>query len=386
MPKVTCLIPCLNEEKTLGGCIEEAFTAMKNHQLAGEVLVADNGSTDNSVEIAERLGARVIHVITRGYGSALIAGIENAKSDFIIMADADQTYEWTDINKFVDLLEQDFDLVMGNRFLGTIEKNAMPFLNKYLGNPILSLIGKILFKTKIGDFHCGIRAFKKSKLEQINLTSSGMEFASEIVIKATLANLKIAEIPTRLRIPPYERKPHLRPFRDGWRHLRLMLSYAPKYAIALPSALSLLIGFSVFSIVYFFGGEFFEIQLKEHSLLLSSALIFIGFQGIFSWLIAEYSLFNNQIKNSMAAFFALIQKSRTLEIFLLLGIAVFLLGSYLNIDAFNYWQSVNYGDLNSFELLSRIGPGFILMILGLQFIFSSFLFETIKTSNQRKNT
>lgn len=385
MKKITCLIPCLNEEKTIHGCVSEAMRFLELHKIDGEVLVADNGSTDNSIELAKSAGARVTHVSAKGYGSALLGGIDAANSEYILMADADQTYEWKDVNRFVELLDENYDLVMGNRFTGVIEKNAMPFLNRYVGNPVLSLIGKILFKTKVGDFHCGIRAFRKSKMQEINLTSSGMEFASEIVIKSTLANLKITEIPTRLRVPPYDRKPHLRPIRDGWRHLRLMLSYAPKYAIALPSFLSLFLGLSIFSVVYFLSGEIFQVQLKEHSLLISSALIFIGFQGIFSWLLAEYSLFNNNIKRSMENFFSKIEKSKTLEIFLFSGVLIFFLGLLLNINAFNYWQSLNYGDLENFELLSRIGPGFILMILGLQFTFSSFLLETIKTSNlQRK--
>lgn len=383
MKQITCLIPCLNEEKTIAGCVEEANHYLKKSNLNGEVLVADNGSKDQSIELAIKAGARVIEVQDKGYGSALLGGIAAANSEFILMADADQTYEWKDLSTFFELLDQGFDLVMGNRFSGEIEKNAMPFLNKYIGNPILSLIGKIFFKTKIGDFHCGLRGFRKSKMEQINLTASGMEFASEIVIKSSLAGLRITEIPTTLRVPPFDRKPHLRPFRDGWRHLRLMLAYAPKFALALPSFISLTFGLLVFSIVYFLEGNLFGIELKEHSLLVSSAFIFIGLQGLFSWFLAEYSLFNNKVKNSLSNFFTLVQKSRTLEILLLAGLIIFLFGLYLNINAFNYWQSLGYGDLATFELLTKIGPGFIFMVFGLQFIFSSFMLETIKTS-QRK--
>jgi glycosyltransferase involved in cell wall biosynthesis len=383
MNQITCLIPCLNEEKTIAGCVEEAIHYLKKSNLNGEVLVADNGSKDQSIKLAIKAGARVIEVQDKGYGSALLGGIAAANSEFILMADADQTYEWKDLSTFFELLDQGFDLVMGNRFSGEIEKNAMPFLNKYIGNPILSLIGKIFFKTKIGDFHCGLRGFRKSKMEQINLTASGMEFASEIVIKSSLASLRITEVPTRLRVPPFDRKPHLRPFRDGWRHLRLMFAYAPKFTLALPSFISLTFGLLVFSIVYFLEGNLFGIELKEHSLLVSSAFIFIGLQGLFSWFLAEYSLFNNKVKNSLSNFFTFIQKSRTLEILLLAGLIFFLLGLYLNINAFNYWQSLGYGDLATFELLTKIGPGFIFMIFGLQIIFSSFMLETIKTS-QRK--
>lgn len=383
MKQITCLIPCLNEEKTIATCVEEAFHYLRQADLDGEVLVADNGSTDRSIALASQAGARVINVAHKGYGNALLGGIDAAESDFIVMADADQTYEWKDLSTFYKFLDQGFDLVMGNRFSGNIEKNAMPVLNRYFGNPILSFIGKIFFDTKIKDFHCGLRGFKKSKMQALNLTSSGMEFASEIVIKSSLAQLKITEIPTTLRVPPFDRKPHLRPFRDGWRHLRLMLSYAPKFAIALPSILALVFGLFIFSVLYFNEGKLFAIKLKEHSLLVSSVFIFMGLQGVFSWFIAEYSLFNNKVKFSMNRFFSFVQKSKILEFFLLAGLITFFLGLYLNINAFNYWQSLAFGNLATFELLTKIGPGFILMVFGLQFIFSSFMLETIKTS-QRK--
>jgi glycosyltransferase involved in cell wall biosynthesis len=380
--QITCLIPCLNEEKTIGGCIDEAKKVLNLCSLDGEILVADNGSSDDSIQIAKKAGARVVHVNEKGYGSALRGGISAADSEFIVMADADQTYEWTDLKKFFDLLNQDFDLVMGNRFSGKIEKGAMPLLNKYLGNPLLSFIGKLFFKSKIGDFHCGLRGFKKSSILNLNLTSTGMEFASEIVIKASLAKLKITEIPTKLRIPPYERKPHLRPFRDGWRHLRLMLSYAPKFSIGIPSLLALFFGLFVLFLIYFFQGDIFNIQLREHSLLVSTVFTFIGLQGLFAWLVAEYSLYNNKIKKFSGKFFPYLQKAKTLEFFSLLGIALFGLGLFFSFSALSYWQSLNYGDLQTFELLTSLGPGFLFMIFGLQFILSSFLLESIKSSNK----
>ncbi len=382
MTQITCLIPCLNEEKTIGGCIDEAKKVLNLCSLDGEILVADNGSSDDSIQIAKKAGARVVHVNEKGYGSALRGGISAADSEFIVMADADQTYEWTDLKKFFDLLNQDFDLVMGNRFSGKIEKGAMPLLNKYLGNPLLSFIGKLFFKSKIGDFHCGLRGFKKSSILNLNLTSTGMEFASEIVIKASLAKLKITEIPTKLRIPPYERKPHLRPFRDGWRHLRLMLSYAPKFSIGIPSLLALFFGLFVLFLIYFFQGDIFNIQLREHSLLVSTVFTFIGVQGLFAWLVAEYSLYNNKIKKFSGKFFPYLQKAKTLEFFSLLGIALFGLGLFFSFSALSYWQSLNYGDLQTFELLTSLGPGFLFMIFGLQFILSSFLLESIKSSNK----
>ncbi len=382
MAQITCLIPCLNEEKTIGACINEAKEILTLHNLDGEVLVADNGSSDKSIQIAKNNGARVVHVAERGYGSALRGGIQEANSEFIVMADADQTYEWKDLDKFFNVLSQDFDLVMGNRFSGEIEKGAMPFLNKYIGNPLLSFIGKLFFKSKIGDFHCGLRGFKKSSILNLNLTSTGMEFASEIVIKASLAKLSITEIPTRLRTPPYERTPHLRPFRDGWRHLRLMLSYAPKFSIGIPSLLALFFGLSALFLIYFFQGDIFDIQLREHSLLVAIVFTFIGVQGLFAWLVAEFSLYNNKIKMFSGKFFPYLQKAKTLEFFSLLGVTLFGLGLFFSFSALSYWQSLNYGNLKTFELLTSLGPGFLFMIFGLQFILSSFLLESIKSSNK----
>lgn len=235
------VIPCLNEAQCLEGVIYECVSTGEAMSMPYEVLVADNGSNDGSQEIARRAGARVIDVPIRGYGAALRAGIDAANGEFIIMGDADSTYQFSDAPQFVSELEAGADLVMGNRFLGSIEPGAMPALHQWLGNPVLTGLGRILFGIPIGDFHCGLRAFRRDRILQLGLACDGMEFASEMVIKASLRELKIREVPTILRRDHPDRKPHLRTWRDGWRHLKFMLSFSPKYAFLSISLLLLLV-------------------------------------------------------------------------------------------------------------------------------------------------
>ena len=222
---ISVVIPCLNEEKTLESCIAEAKEGISKSGLSGEVIISDNGSKDDSRSIAIENGARVVETQIKGYGSAIINGINNAKGDYVIIGDADMTYDFTEIPKFVNELESGSDLIIGNRFKGGVEKGAMPFLNKYLGNPFLSMVARVFFKIQIGDFHCGLRGIKKNVYDNLNLKSTGMEFASEMIVKAAILNFKITEIPTVLRKPPFERTPHLKPFRDGFRHLYLIISH-----------------------------------------------------------------------------------------------------------------------------------------------------------------
>ena len=221
---VTAVMPCLNEERTLGGCIEKAQRAFREMGIVGEVVVADNGSTDRSVAIAESLGARVVHEPRKGYGSALMAGIADARGRVVVMADADDSYDWTSLGEFVKKMDEGYDLVMGNRFKGGIEPGAMPALHRYLGNPVLSTLARVMYGIPIADFHCGMRAFTREAFERMNPRTPGMEFATEMVINASHAGLRIAEIPTRLYPDKRDRAPHLRPFRDGWRNLRFMLA------------------------------------------------------------------------------------------------------------------------------------------------------------------
>ena len=227
-------MPCLNEARTLGNCVKRANLFLTRHQIAGEVLVADNGSTDGSQSIATELGARVVAVPTRGYGAALVAGIAQARGRYVIMGDSDESYDFATLGPFVDALRAGNELVMGNRFAGGIAMGAMPFLHRYLGNPVLSFIGRLFFKSPVGDFHCGLRGFDREAISRLGLRCEGMEFASEMIVKASLHGLKITEVPTTLSKDGRDRPPHLRTWRDGWRHLRFLLLFTPRWLLLYP--------------------------------------------------------------------------------------------------------------------------------------------------------
>ena len=234
---VSAVMPCLNEEKTLGLCIDKIQRAFDEMGITGEIVVADNGSSDRSVEIAESLGARVVRERRKGYGSALLAGISAARGRIVVMADADDSYDWSVLGDFVRKIEEGHDLVMGNRFKGGIEPGAMPPLHRYFGNPVLSMLARVMYRIPINDFHCGMRAFTRESFDRMKVRTAGMEFATEMVVNASHAGLRIAEIPTRLYPDKRDRPPHLRSFRDGWRHLRFMLTYAPDWLYLVPGGI-----------------------------------------------------------------------------------------------------------------------------------------------------
>src|ERR1700760_783421 len=242
---VTILMPCLNEAETLAFCVRQAVAALRDNNIAGEVVVADNGSTDGSQKIATDEGARVVAVPIRGYGAALMAGIESAKGKYVLMADADGSYDFGHRPHFLPKLEEGTDLVMGNRFRGEIKPGAMPPLHKYLGNPVLSFIGRLFFGIPVRDFHCGIRAMRRDAILGLNLRTTGMEFASEMVVKASLANLRLTEVPTTLSPDGRSRPPHLRSWRDGWRHLRFLLLYSPRWLFFYPGIFTLIVGLAL---------------------------------------------------------------------------------------------------------------------------------------------
>src|ERR1700736_2478856 len=243
--RLTAVMPCLNEERTAGVCIRKAFKAFHTMGILGEVVVADNGSTDRSVDLALAVGARVVHVAKKGYGAALVAGIEAARGDYVIMADSDDSYDWLELAPFVGALEDGNDLVVGNRFSGGIDPGAMPRLHRYLGNPMLSWLARTMHRAPIGDFHCGMRAFRRDAFHRMNVRTSGMEFATEMIVNSAKAGLRIAEVPTRLRRDGRDRPPHLRSFRDGWRHLRFILTYGPNYLYLLPGCVCFVTGLAM---------------------------------------------------------------------------------------------------------------------------------------------
>lgn len=278
--ELTILMPCLNEAETLALCIREAQDFLARSGIAGEVLVADNGSTDGSQEIAQRLGARVVPITERGYGAALRGGIAAARGRFVIMGDSDNSYDFANLDGFVAELRGGADLVMGNRFRGGIEKGAMPFLHRYLGNPVLSFIGRLLFRVPAGDFHCGLRGFSRDRILALNLATPGMEFASEMVVRAALARYRIVEVPTRLRPDGRSRPPHLRTWRDGWRHLRFLLFYSPRWLFLYPGLA--LLGFGALVSGLLFPGPLrvAGVTFDMHSFMAGCLAVLVGLQVV----------------------------------------------------------------------------------------------------------
>ncbi len=356
--KVSVVLPCLNEENTISYCIKKAFIGIENSHLQGEVIVADNGSTDNSIIEAENAGARIVHVSEKGYGSALRGGIEKAENSFIIMGDSDSTYNFEHIDRFVRKLEEGSDLVVGNRFKGGVEKNAMPFLNKYIGNPVLSYIAKKLFNSEIGDFHCGLRGFTKSAFKKMDLKSTGMEFATEMIAKSSLLDLKITEVPTTLSVSIAPRTPHLKPFRDGIRHLKLMFTYS---FIKLFNV-SFNFGITLFSIFYF--GILLFSPFKIGSVNISTGSlntvenIFLLFLLLRSMLRLSSSLFPNFIENKS------INRGRKNFgfIYIFFGTAFYL------IDLI-YWTRFNFGIIDENLNLKLISIASLLFTYGIFELF-----------------
>jgi len=280
-------MPCLNEERTVGICIEKALQAFHAMDADGEVVVADNGSSDHSVEIARSLGARVIHVEQKGYGAAVLAGIEAAHGDYIVMADSDDSYDWLSLEAFVRALDSGSDLVIGNRFVGGIDPGAMPGLHRYLGNPVLSWLARTVHSAPVGDFHCGMRALRRDAFPRMNVRTPGMEFATEMIVNSCSAGLRVTEVPTRLRRDGRDRAPHLRSFRDGWRHLRFILTYGPNYLYLAPGGLCFVVGLAMVGILAWgpvtIAGHYFGI----HFLALACALTLVGFNIIHYGILAK---------------------------------------------------------------------------------------------------
>src|ERR1017187_840678 len=280
VPEISVVMPCLNEAQTLPFCIEKIQRTFVDHGICGEVIVADNGSSDGSIGSAQRLGARVVSVAAKGYGSALMGCIGAARGTYVVMGDADDSYDFRSIPDFLGKLRQGFDLVMGNRFKGGIAPDAMPLLHKYLGNPILTLIGRLFFKAPCGDFHCGLRGFKKEAYERMGLRTTGMEFATEMIVKATLLDLRISKIPTTLSVDGRSRPPHLRTWRDGWRHLRFMLLYSPRWLFLYPGALLIVAG--TMTGVWLLAGPraIGDVTFDVDTLLYAAMAILLGFQAM----------------------------------------------------------------------------------------------------------
>ncbi len=372
---VTAVMPCLNEEKTLGLCIEKAQRAFAELNIEAEVVVADNGSSDRSVEIAESLGARVVHEPRKGYGAALLAGIGAARGRIVIMADADDSYDWAALGDFVRKIEEGYDLVMGNRFKGGIEPGAMPPLHRYLGNPVLSMLARVMYKIPISDFHCGMRAFTREAFGRMNVRTDGMEFATEMVVSAAHAGLRITEIPTRLYPDKRDRPPHLRSFRDGWRHLRFILTYAPDWLYLVPGGILSVLGVLGMALLAFGPLAVGEVRLGIHFLALASLFTILGSNIVGFGLLAR--LINARRKPVRAdSSFGRLLKSFSLERGLVLGSLLALAGVAIDVGILLEWIARGFGDMDATTVHLAFVASTILL-LGVNLIFGTFLFNMV---------
>lgn len=380
--EVSVVIPCLNEEATIGICIRKAQATLDRLGIAGEVIVADNGSTDRSVEIARSLGARVVHESRKGYGRALMRGFRAARGEFIIMGDGDDSYDFTDLERFIKPLREGADLVMGTRLKGTILPGAMPWKNRYIGNPFLSGLLNILFRAGVSDCHCGMRAFRRDALEKMQLQCSGMEFASEMVIKAAKAGLRIVEIPITLYPDGRARPPHLRPWRDGWRHLKLMLSFSPTWLFLIPGTLLLLGGGMVMMLSA--GGEGSSparpLSGDVHWAVVGSLCAILGYQVVHLGLFARaYSIIHRfgEVDRLVDAIFRFVELERGL----LIGAIFVLLGLGVDAHALLPWISPD----GALPNLRTSLWGVVLMVMGVQTMFNAFLLSLLGEQYQRKH-
>jgi glycosyltransferase involved in cell wall biosynthesis len=374
--ELTILMPCLNESETLGNCIKKALSFIEREEIDGEVLISDNGSTDGSQDIAVKLGARLVHAKNKGYGEALQEGINNARGIYIIMGDSDESYDFSNLMPFIIELRQGCDLVIGNRFKGGIEKKAMPFLHKYIGNPILSFIGRLFFHIKIKDFHCGLRGFTKEAYSRMNLTTSGMEFASEMVVKAALNKMKIVEVPTTLSVDGRTHPPHLRTWHDGWRHLRFLFMFSPKWLFLYPGILIIVISLLTGSLLLINPIKVRGIVFDINTLIVASFTLLVGVQFVFFHAFVRiYSITSGLIPSNVN--FENLFKHFTLERGLLLGFFISLAGSALMLANFISWSATGFSDLQPSIFVRRILLGIIPFVLGIQMIVFSFVFSII---------
>jgi len=374
--EVSLVIPCLNEAQSLALCIEKATAAFKAEGIRGEVIVADNGSTDGSIEIAQRHGARVVHAPLRGYGNALRAGVEAAQGRFIIMGDADESYDFTEIPRFCAKWHEGFDLVMGNRFEGEIKPGAMPWHHRYIGNPLLTAILNLFFHAGVSDAHCGMRGFTKEIYERMDLRTTGMEFASELVIKAARLGGRIAEIPITLWPDKRGRPPHLRSCRDGWRHLRFMLLCAPNWLFLVPGGL--LGGLGVFLVVYLLPGphRLGRAVIDIHTMLFGMVFALLGAQIVLTGIFAKVFSYSERFDREQRSLERLLRNIK-LEHGLLVGASLALAGFVGDVRVLWEWAASGFGPLHEIRAVIFWSLWFF---LGIQLVFSSFLLSMLGIS------
>lgn len=370
--ELSIVMPCLNEAETVGGCVRKAVSFIERYGIDAEVVVADNGSTDGSPGLADEAGARVVHVKEKGYGSALIGGISAAEGKFIIMGDSDDSHDLENLDAFVDELREGCDMVVGNRFAGGIEPGAMTFMNKYIGNPILSGIGRIFFRAKIKDFHCGLRGFTRKVFDKLDLRATGMEFASEMIVKATLFGMKIVEVPTRMMPAGRSRPPHLKPFRDGWRHLRFLLLYSPRWLFLYPGAALIVMGLIIG--IWLLPGA--QLSLDVHTMLYASAAITIGFQSVSFAILVKIFAVHEKLLPVHRNLQKILSKA-TLEKGLMIGGLLIIAGLAVSLYSLFLLQSGGFQGIGIQGTMRIVISAITLLNIGFQIVFSSFFYSIL---------
>ena len=384
--QLTILMPCLNEAETLATCISKAKSWIDNSNIDAEIVIADNGSTDGSQAIAESLGARVVAVPQRGYGSALFHGSLAAQGQWIIMGDSDDSYDFSRLDFFIEKLKAGYDLVMGNRFLGGIAKGAMPWKNRYIGNPVLTWIGRLLFSCPAKDFHCGLRGFTKDAFLKMDLRTTGMEFASEMVIKANLMDMKIAEVPTTLSPDGRSRPPHLRPFRDGWRHLRFMFLFSPRWLFVVPGTALFVLSTIAFVALLLGPVNIGNINFDVHTLFYAEAGLILGYLAlILGGLIRMFGMREGLLQEHETL--EKLRASPVLEVGGLIGISLMIAGLLWGGQALVAWSEAQFGNLEPGALLRSISLSTTLIMTGGITLLGSLImgFLTLPTRDQRFN-
>lgn len=380
--ELTILMPCLNEAETIVRCVEKAMGFLRKASVNGEVLIADNGSTDDSRQMACKAGARVVNVEVRGYGAALQGGIRAAKGRFVIMGDADDSYDFSALDSMLNELRNGNELVMGNRFSGGIAPGAMPFLHRYLGNPVLSMLGRLFYRVPIKDFHCGLRGFNRDSMMGLGLETSGMEFASEMIVKSALNRLKIAEVPVTLSKDGRSRPPHLRTWRDGWRHLRFLLLFSPRWLFLLPGLALLVFGTAGMAAIGIRPLVLGPVSLDIHTMAYAGAAVIIGFQmmlfAVFTKMIGVYGGWfpkDDRINHLSEV---------TLEYYILGSIFLFLVSVGISLHALMLWKSADYGGLDPRVTMRWVVPAVTIMTVAGELFLTGFFMESLRLLSRRR--
>ncbi len=380
--ELSIVLPCLNEVRTLPKCLHKAFDFLSKNSIAGEVIVADNGSDDGSPQLAKAMGAKVVHVDERGYGAALAGGIAAASGRYIIMADADDSYDLSALMPIFAKLSAGYEMVVGNRFQGGIQKGAMPFLNRYLGNPVLSFLGRLFFRIPINDFHCGVRGFTREAIQKLDLRTTGMEYASEMIVRAAMHNLRMAEVPVALWPDGRGRKPHLQPWRDGWRHLRFMLLYSPRWLYLYPGIAMIVVGLVIAALLLPGPIQIADgVGLDVHTLIVGAMSLLAGVQSITFGLIARaYAMHNDIIPRSSR--YEKWLSGLTLERMLVLGGVLIVLGIIAVLWAAKRWTSVNFGALDYRDVMRLMIVAVTFIVGGIQLGFAAFMLGVMQIKHR----